>query len=376
MNPDTKIYFPGLNALRFFAALAVMICHVELIKHGMGIRSVYTKSVLVRELGSLGVYFFFVLSGFLITYLLLREQEKNNTVSVKKFYMRRILRIWPLYLFITIIGFFILPFFFKEMTIDYLKDNFNKYYTPDLLLYLVMLPNVAFAFFTAVPHIGHLWSIGVEEQFYATWPWLFKNTRSILKKLIVLFFMIVLLKGLFILYYKWHSPSYLLDSLKNLVAMSKFENMVIGGIGACILYNNNTRYLALLRHNLAFYLSLIMVPVLVFVPLGALQDGVHIVYSVLFLIIILNVVYRTSRSSILESKTLSHLGHISYGIYMYHMIIIAFICYFLRTYQFMQSVVWSSCIIYPAAIILTVATSHYSYKYLESYFLKLKDKFN
>ncbi len=376
MNPDTKIYFPGLNALRFFAALAVMICHVELIKHGMGIRSVYTKSVLVRELGSLGVYFFFVLSGFLITYLLLREQESKGTVSVKKFYMRRILRIWPLYLFITVIGFFILPFCFKEMTIDYLKDNFNKYYTPDLVLYLVMLPNVAFSFFTAVPHIGHLWSIGVEEQFYATWPWLFKKKGNILKKLVALFFIIILLKALFMLYYKWHGPSYLLDSLKNLVAMSKFESMVIGGIGACILYHNNTRYLDPLRHTLVFYMSLVAVPVLIFVPIGPLQDGVHVIYSVLFIIIILNVVYRTGRSSILESKILFHLGHVSYGIYMYHMIIIAFICYFLKSCSLMQSTVWSSCMVYPAAILLTIATAHYSYKYFEAYFLKLKDKFN
>ncbi len=120
---NNKVYFPGLNGLRFYAAFAVVITHIELIKSFQGyptfwvensgnnltLRSIIQKFVF--ELGSLGVYFFFVLSGFLITYLLLVEKAKTKTVAVKKFYVRRILRIWPLYYLIVILGFFVIPYF-------------------------------------------------------------------------------------------------------------------------------------------------------------------------------------------------------------------------------------------------------------------------
>ena len=115
----TKTYFPGLNALRFFAAMAVMVTHVEFTKkvmlhgdkfwlkidtwiQGNALSSILRDgppqpihwiSPFVTFGGYIGVIFFFVLSGFLITYLLLEEKRVSNTVAVKKFYMRRILRI-------------------------------------------------------------------------------------------------------------------------------------------------------------------------------------------------------------------------------------------------------------------------------------------
>ena len=63
----------------------------------------------ILSLGQLGVSLFFVLSGFLITYLLLAEQDIYGSISVKKFYSRRILRIWPLYYLIVTLGLFVLP---------------------------------------------------------------------------------------------------------------------------------------------------------------------------------------------------------------------------------------------------------------------------
>jgi peptidoglycan/LPS O-acetylase OafA/YrhL len=77
-----KVYFPNLNGLRFFAAFSVMLYHF----FGEGLIN-----------GHYGVVLFFVLSGFLITYLLFEEKEKFGKIEIKKFYFRRILRIWPLY---------------------------------------------------------------------------------------------------------------------------------------------------------------------------------------------------------------------------------------------------------------------------------------
>lgn len=105
-----KVHFPGLNGLRFIAALSVIIGHVELIKLDYGIYNFKnTIPFYTNTAGHLGVVLFFVLSGFLITYLLLVEKDKYGKVAVKKFYIRRVLRIWPLYFLILVIVFLLFP---------------------------------------------------------------------------------------------------------------------------------------------------------------------------------------------------------------------------------------------------------------------------
>ena len=78
-----KIYFKNLNGLRFFAALAVIIHHVEQYKSIYGYEN-YWETNLIKNLGNLGVQFFFVLSGFLITFLLMKEKETTNKINYKK----------------------------------------------------------------------------------------------------------------------------------------------------------------------------------------------------------------------------------------------------------------------------------------------------
>lgn len=118
----SRTYFGGLNSLRFFAAMAVVLTHVELVKKllfydctlwlktddwiiGNALQSILREgppkpiswlSPFVTFGGYFGVIFFFVLSGFLITYLLLKEKERSQTIAIKNFYIRRILRIWQI----------------------------------------------------------------------------------------------------------------------------------------------------------------------------------------------------------------------------------------------------------------------------------------
>src|SRR5262245_16271974 len=103
-----RIYFRNLNGLRFIAALLVIIHHIEQLKYIFGMPNNFSSSF-VQIIGELGVILFFVLSGFLITYLLLEEEKRTDTIAVRNFYLRRILRIWPLYFLIVIIALAILP---------------------------------------------------------------------------------------------------------------------------------------------------------------------------------------------------------------------------------------------------------------------------
>lgn len=109
-----------------------------------------------------GVTLFFVISGFLITYLLLNEQEKSHRVSIPKFYMRRILRIWPIYYFYLIVA----------LSVTTLWSDSNIWY------YIFFGANVPFILTVGIWPIVHYWSIGVEEQFYLYWPWIVKFTQG------------------------------------------------------------------------------------------------------------------------------------------------------------------------------------------------------
>src|ERR1700726_4382855 len=100
--PQTRFYRPELDALRFFAFFSVFICHVfpqtadGYTKHHVPRVAAELISSAVTA-GTFGVSLFFPLSAFLISSLLLREKEQTGTLKVRSFYIRRILRIWPLY---------------------------------------------------------------------------------------------------------------------------------------------------------------------------------------------------------------------------------------------------------------------------------------
>ncbi len=108
---NTAIYFPGLNGLRALAALSVLWGHT--FQDTFGIWREKSGNIIQTNTHGLfadGVTLFFVISGFLITFLLLKELEKSGTINVPKFYMRRILRIWPIYYGYIIIAIIVFAF--------------------------------------------------------------------------------------------------------------------------------------------------------------------------------------------------------------------------------------------------------------------------
>ena len=226
------LHFPNLNALRAIAALLVLIHHVEQFKDVFKLDN-YWNIPFIQVIGKLGVVLFFVLSGFLITYLLMNEEKNTNKINIKGFYIRRILRIWPLYYFIIFLAYFIFPYL-EVFSIENISTEIISIKT--FLLYIFMLPNLVLSNFGIVPYASQAWSIGTEEQFYLIWPLLFVLFRK--KKMLLMLSVIIGYIG--VKYYLTINPKNPFGI--NLLAFRNTFNidcMAIGGLTAILSFRNS-----------------------------------------------------------------------------------------------------------------------------------------
>ena len=126
---------------------------------------------LIHGFGWIGVDLFLVLSAYLITTLLLLEQDATGRIALRDFYVRRMLRIWPIYYLIVVVGFFVLPALgiFAPRFDD---PSYGKMVSNFLLPYLTFFGNFAIGKYHYAPvwTLDHLWTIALEEQFYILWP--------------------------------------------------------------------------------------------------------------------------------------------------------------------------------------------------------------
>ncbi len=363
-----KIYFPNLNGLRFVAAFLVIIHHIEQYKSILKIEGSLGSVPFIGIIGGLGVLLFFVLSGFLITYLLLVEEKTFENISVRKFYMRRILRIWPLYFLIITLAFLVLPNIELFVLPGFDKATIYSNLILKLILYAVFLPNIVLSVLGIIPYASHTWSIGTEEQFYLVWPVLLKYFKKY--KLALMLFIIVFYRGF---------SGFLATSFANLIPYKKMINtfwatfnincMAIGGIYA-ILYFQKSKYLKILYHSVVFYGAMVLV--LLLMIKGVIIPHFHYEgYSILFGIIILNFATNEKIKISLENKVLNYLGNISYGLYMYHPIGIILAITMGTAISFTNNL-----LLYPLSLLLTIVIAGISYRYFESFFLKYKRKFS
>jgi peptidoglycan/LPS O-acetylase OafA/YrhL len=372
-KPSDKIYFPGLNGLRFIAASAVIITHIELLKEQVGLPTRWHEP-LFFNLGGLGVYFFFVLSGFLITYLLLAEKEKYKTISVKNFYLRRIFRIWPVYYMLILLAFFVFPHI-PMLRLHYFQKFFYDDFWLKFALYFFMLPNLALAFFPSIPHAGQSWSIGVEEQFYIIWPWIVKKSKDVLRVVIIIGVAIIVFKVLILFIAGRYPQNHFLQGIKAFVAMTKMECMAIGAAGACLVYQERKKFLDIVFHPAAQAIAYILIPLLIYFLPPILQNGEHLIYSVLFLVIIINVAKNPSSFLKMENRIFIFLGNISYGLYMYHMFIVVFVLRLGKHILPSTSGTLAQVYYYLVSFLLSIGISVLSYYLYEKRFMKLKKRF-
>ena len=376
----SKIFFPSLNGLRFIAAFVVIIHHLEQIKLFFGLPSLFYRWHFIKIVGELGVTLFFTLSGFLITYLLLAEKERFGTVFVKAFYIRRILRIWPLYYLIIILGLFILPHI-PYFQIPVYTEGVHYRFGTKVFLYGILFPNVVYNLYDYMPYLAQTWSIGIEEQFYLIWPWLMKWSRRYLLVLLTIVFSILLITNILYLFAD-HSVDISQASTKTKMitvayrffSLLRISCMAIGGIGAYFLYTDNQAVLRLLFQPSMQIVTLISVLSLMFfgveVPLVN-----HEFYALFFIILILNLAANPKSLFNLEFKWLDYLGKISYSIYMWHGIAIIFGLHAARFFNPNLNDGWSNMVYYMVTFVITFMMSAASYEWFEMQFLRFKHLF-
>jgi peptidoglycan/LPS O-acetylase OafA/YrhL len=353
------VHFPNLNGIRFLAAFGVLVHHVEQFRFLLKRPGSLWGTVPIYNAGYLCVSLFFVLSGFLITYLLLEEHRVTGTINVRQFYLRRILRIWPLYYLLVFLGFFVMPRF-----IDYarLGVDFQTDFVPKLLLFVFFSPNVALLLYPPVIGVAQGWSIGIEEQFYLMWPALLKRLRS---RLLVLF--TVILVGKLALVWLDRDIQALLAGkgpgihlIRRMIHQFEIEKMVLGGLAAYVLFSQWRGLLQFLLHPLTHAANTVLLVALFLIkPFPPLD---MIVQGAVFALFILNAAASPRPGFNLERQPFIYLGKVSYGLYMYHPAIVLFVC----------GHATSTFVIYLGSALLTILVSAVSYEVFESYFLRRK----
>ena len=162
MISNTKVFFPNLDGFRFICFFTVFSNHAV---DCLGFVNWPSKFVYIDENfllnGDMGISFFFVLSVFLITYLLLHEKKITGKINIKNYYIRRVLRIWPLY-FLTII----ISLFFIPMLSNHIPENFplnTSTKDMNIWLYLCFLGNFN-VIFNGINNVlvGVLWTVSIE----------------------------------------------------------------------------------------------------------------------------------------------------------------------------------------------------------------------
>lgn len=364
-----SIYFENLDALRFFAAFSVILFHFSRDVRGffpsIEESGIYAWLDKIMQKGHLGVNFFFVLSGFLITYLILHERKLTGTFSLGKFLVRRTLRIWPLYFIIIIIGFLIFP-----VLIDGYHTDHNAW------MYIGFLANFDEIINGANDPINFLtapWSVAVEEQFYLFWGIILFIGFKI-KKFKPIYLIIVLYIISF--YFRWH----FWEDYRTLYfsTITVCQDILTGSLlGLALFHEKNflepikklskiwVFLIYILGFGMCFFKNKIFPGQLIIIERSVL--------SLFFAFVILDQIRgEHSIFKLGRIKVFNYLGKISYGLYMYHLVIMFILALWINSWT--DYGIWLIPLFFVLIIIGVVSVASISYYLIEKPLLKLKPK--
>lgn len=357
-----SFYRPELDALRFFAFWGVFRFHFApaISRYvASGAPRWLTVANAATYAGSFGVDLFFVLSAYLITELLLREKKQQGTLNVRSFYVRRILRIWPLYFFC--IGIALIP------VLNPVHGFSWRYVTA----FLFLAGNWSILFWGSPVHtiVGPLWTVSIEEQFYLLWPPIVRAiSRNRVALVAVAMLFLSTLARIIILASQGGPNSVRFNTL------ARLDPIAAGVLVAVILQGHIPRFGHGLRLGMLFggiaplvllahYWKINEPETLLWLPTLA---GFPIVAAscTLILLAVLGLTLPLPR-------VLVYLGKISYGLYVYHALGMVLSDKVVPTHTHFRQLILRESL----ALAITVSLAYLSYTLLESPFLRLKKRF-
>ena len=338
--------FSGLDGLRFLSITAVVWHHAP-------IQPVPFRA---GSYGFLGVDLFFVISGFLIVTLLLREREKTETISLRSFYARRVLRLFPVY-YGLILGLGALYYFVQR------DSEFGKQFVGDLPIYLLHLGNI-------IPvGYGIVWSLATEEQFYLVWPFLEKYFKRYL--LVIVVVLLIVNQGFN--FFRGDITAWLgFPGLRDRSVLEVTFTPILLGVMLAHLLNARRAYEGL-RHVLARACTvpvclLAMVALCTFGPSdisGFPRLALHVFMTLLVGAVVVN--ERNPVMALLTNRLVSRIGVVSYGIYLFHIY-----CLVVAEKVLAKLGMTHGLAVFFLGYAVTYLVAELSYRFYETPFLRLK----
>lgn len=347
-----KDRYPSLNGLRALSILLVVSSHLGIKENWLAkieeYRWLRPFTKLIQE-GNLGVNVFFVISGFLITSLMLNEEDNTKIVSLRKFYIRRTLRIFPAYYFLLLV-YFVLQLFnvINLSDISWITAiTYTKYF------------NLSSDWITS-----HGWSLSVEEHFYLFWPLIFVYGYQYREKAVVALILLVPIVRIALHFYP-------IDWIDQFTIFTRIDAIATGCLFA--LYKDKIVEKIQTHWKKVFYLSIITIVCLpslnsifrgtifafIFIPLGTTYGtianfdvGLLMMYSIFG--------PQKLWFKFLNLKIINFIGLLSYSIYLWQQIFISGLDYWVTTY--------------PQNLLLLCIVAIGSYYIIEKPFLSLKKR--
>jgi peptidoglycan/LPS O-acetylase OafA/YrhL len=294
-------YYPALDGLRGLAIILIILYH-------------NFDYVSVFRPVWIGVDLFFVLSGFLITGILLKKRDSGH--YLRNFYARRVLRIFPIYYLSIVILLFILPHLITyPFSLKYLLAN-QQWFWLDIQNWLFILKPGGNNNF-----LNHFWSLALEEQFYLVIPWiilLIKPVQSIISFLLIILLLTLSLR-LIVWFHSFENISYI-----DLYAFTRIDGLCVGSLLAIFSFQGNLRMRTINKLIVLLFFILIFIVLPFFkiffhirLPYTAccLFPGVALFWG---LIVWSSINPESFMYKIFNSRVLIFFGKISYGLYIFH----------------------------------------------------------
>jgi peptidoglycan/LPS O-acetylase OafA/YrhL len=359
------LHFSGLNGLRAIAALSVLFSHTTHALSSFGLNSFIFGSYpdgnpKTTLLAGFGVSIFFALSGFLITYLLL-EEKRTKEINIRNFYIRRVLRIWPLYYL----------YFLLSMVTLFIFDI--PFETTSVLFYIFLAANIPYIFGGAIGFLSHYWSLGVEEQFYSFWPWVIKKSKFILRTTSIICISLIVLKGI-LRYIDISANQGEMNWPYEVLHTTRFQCMLIGAIGAILYFQKNSLFLRITNNLIAQAISWFVILLVALNKFHIISFLDNEIISVVTVFLIIGQIQKTRRIVNLDTSFFDFVGKISYGIYVIFPLVIFYLS---KAISFSDNTnVFSYLAVYFSVFLTTIILAYLSYEFFEKRFLSLKEKYS